>query len=159
MEFKNRDFAPPCNDAGDADLADDNSGSLVLVDGVSVGVLPPIVTLSRKGSHRGGERKASEFSATVVPAASTDGENSDAVVIHVAREGESAALPPATTPTATATIGGNRCRRAPHRRSSRWLNPRRVLIFFATLSSMGTLVLLYFTLSMAKVTGGDANAR
>ncbi|KAG0497095.1 hypothetical protein HPP92_001786 [Vanilla planifolia] len=69
------------------------------------------------------------------------------------------ALPPATTPTATATIGGNRCRRAPHRRSSRWLNPRRVLIFFATLSSMGTLVLLYFTLSMAKVTGGDANAR
>ncbi|XP_076952199.1 uncharacterized protein LOC143625857 [Bidens hawaiensis] len=30
------------------------------------------------------------------------------------------------------------------------INPRRILFFFATLSSMGTILLIYFTLSMAK---------
>ncbi|XP_076893734.1 uncharacterized protein LOC143545804 [Bidens hawaiensis] len=30
------------------------------------------------------------------------------------------------------------------------INPRRILFFFATLSSMGTILLIYFTLSLAK---------
>lgn len=34
-----------------------------------------------------------------------------------------------------------------------FINPRRVLFFFATLSSMGTIVLIYFTLSVSKLTG------
>ncbi|MCD7452143.1 hypothetical protein HAX54_015162 [Datura stramonium] len=40
--------------------------------------------------------------------------------------------------------------------SSSWtIDPRRILIFFATLSSMGTILLIYFTLSMAKFNGAD----
>ncbi|XP_042383772.1 uncharacterized protein LOC121975885 [Zingiber officinale] len=37
------------------------------------------------------------------------------------------------------------------RPASPWLNPNRVVIVFAALSSMGTLILLYFTLSMVKL--------
>ncbi|KAM3343693.1 putative protein isoform X1 [Capsicum galapagoense] len=40
--------------------------------------------------------------------------------------------------------------------SSPWaIDPRRILIFFATLSSMGTILLIYFTLSMTKLNGED----
>lgn len=35
------------------------------------------------------------------------------------------------------------------------VDPRRVVLFFATLSSMGTLLLIYFTLSMGKLSGDD----
>ncbi|XP_044462045.1 uncharacterized protein LOC123193252 isoform X2 [Mangifera indica] len=42
-------------------------------------------------------------------------------------------------------------RRNSFKRSSLWvLDPKRVLLFFATLSSMGTILLIYFTLSMSK---------
>ncbi|KAK9155836.1 hypothetical protein Sjap_003316 [Stephania japonica] len=34
--------------------------------------------------------------------------------------------------------------------NARFISPRRVLFFFATISSMGTLLLLYFTLFMAR---------
>ncbi|XVE87844.1 hypothetical protein DITRI_Ditri19aG0020800 [Diplodiscus trichospermus] len=40
----------------------------------------------------------------------------------------------------------------------RWLlDPKRILLFFATLSSMGTILLIYFTLSISKM-NGDENA-
>ncbi|XP_019171555.1 PREDICTED: uncharacterized protein LOC109167093 isoform X2 [Ipomoea nil] len=40
--------------------------------------------------------------------------------------------------------------------SSSWtLDPRRILLFFATLSSMGTILLIYFTLSIGTKLGGD----
>lgn len=40
--------------------------------------------------------------------------------------------------------------------SSSWtLHPRRILLFFATLSSMGTILLIYFTLSIGTKLGGD----
>ncbi|KAJ3670387.1 hypothetical protein LUZ60_010711 [Juncus effusus] len=55
---------------------------------------------------------------------------------------------------------GGKFRRMNSRRlPAPWLNPRRVLFVFATLSSMGTLILLYFTLSMGKMTSEDSNAR
>lgn len=58
--------------------------------------------------------------------------------------------------TAAATeskIGG---RRFSFRRSTNWtIDPRRILLFFATLSSMGTMLLIYFTLSIAKLNGED----
>ncbi|XP_042418799.1 uncharacterized protein LOC122007092 [Zingiber officinale] len=48
--------------------------------------------------------------------------------------------------------GGRWNNRVGTRRSaSPWLNPNRVVIVFAALSSMGTLILLYFTLSMVKL--------
>lgn len=58
----------------------------------------------------------------------------------------------ATTATES-KIGG---RRFSFRRSTNWtIDPRRILLFFATLSSMGTMLLIYFTLSIAKLNGED----
>lgn len=45
------------------------------------------------------------------------------------------------------------------RRPAPWLDPRRVVFLFATLSSVGTLILLYFTLSMSRAdSSGSAGA-
>ncbi|KAL2349521.1 hypothetical protein Fmac_003521 [Flemingia macrophylla] len=68
--------------------------------------------------------------------------------------------------TMTANISGNntenKCitRRNSFRRPSSWaLDPKRVLLLFATLSSMGTMLLIYFTLTISKQSadeyGGD----
>ncbi|KAK6797677.1 hypothetical protein RDI58_005379 [Solanum bulbocastanum] len=55
--------------------------------------------------------------------------------------------------TTESKIGG---RRFSFRRSTNWtIDPRRILLFFATLSSMGTMLLIYFTLSIAKLNGED----
>ncbi|XP_057462861.1 uncharacterized protein LOC130752975 isoform X2 [Actinidia eriantha] len=60
-----------------------------------------------------------------------------------------------------AAAGEVRCggKRLSFRRSSpSWaIDPRRILLFFATLSSMGTILLIYFTLSMSKL-GGEESA-
>ncbi|CAL9052631.1 unnamed protein product [Musa banksii] len=67
---------------------------------------------------------------------------------------------PRTVHVAIAAAGG-RCRRAGGRlRPSRWCNPRRVLFVFASLSCMGTLILVYFTMAMGRMTttaSGDPN--
>ncbi|XAR53759.1 hypothetical protein NMG60_11022435 [Bertholletia excelsa] len=48
-------------------------------------------------------------------------------------------------------------RRSFKRSAPSWaLDPRRILIFFATLSSMGTILLIYFTLAMARPSGDDS---
>lgn len=39
--------------------------------------------------------------------------------------------------------------------SSPWLDPKRVLLIFASLSSIGTILLIYFTLSINKMSGDD----
>ncbi|KAK8591878.1 hypothetical protein V6N13_062474 [Hibiscus sabdariffa] len=59
----------------------------------------------------------------------------------------------------TATESRFNLRRNNSRRySSPWIfDPKRVLFLFATLSSMGTILLIYFTLSIYK-TNGDGNA-
>ncbi|KAJ0966103.1 hypothetical protein J5N97_027241 [Dioscorea zingiberensis] len=114
-------------------------------------------TLSRKGSQRVGEKAAE---AEAEPARVSTGEShrlggpeKEAFLLHVADEGEGCTVNHATTPT-------GKSKRIPSRRrsSSSWIDPRRVLIFFATLSSMGTLILLYFTISMS-MTSSDADAR
>ncbi|KAJ8534919.1 hypothetical protein K7X08_016647 [Anisodus acutangulus] len=64
----------------------------------------------------------------------------------------------ASTNGATAIDSKGVSRRFSFRRSSSssWtIDPRRILIFFATLSSMGTILLIYFTLSMTKFSGED----
>lgn len=61
---------------------------------------------------------------------------------------------PATTTATTETKLGSR--RNSFKRSSWTIDPRRMLLFFATMSSMGTILLIYLTLSMKNV-GGDAN--
>lgn len=56
----------------------------------------------------------------------------------------------------TPTAGGAK-RRRPGRRVPGWRDPRKILFAFAALSSVGTLILLYFTLSMGKMTSGQAD--
>ncbi|KAK1375174.1 Axin-1 like [Heracleum sosnowskyi] len=58
-----------------------------------------------------------------------------------------------TTATTESKLGS---RRNSFKRSSWTIDPRRMLLFFATMSSMGTILLIYLTLSMRNV-GGDAN--
>ncbi|XVF27812.1 hypothetical protein REPUB_Repub14bG0141100 [Reevesia pubescens] len=64
-----------------------------------------------------------------------------------------------TITTGYATESRLSLRRNSFRRSPPpWLlNPKRILMFFATLSSMGTVLLIYFTLSVSKM-NGDENA-
>ncbi|KAI7730546.1 hypothetical protein M8C21_017723 [Ambrosia artemisiifolia] len=63
-----------------------------------------------------------------------------------------------TTSTATDTGTPSTKSRLVGKRSSSFkqtsiINPTRIVFFFATLSSMGTILLIYFTLSMAKYNG------
>ncbi|XP_074326061.1 uncharacterized protein LOC141664084 isoform X2 [Apium graveolens] len=60
-----------------------------------------------------------------------------------------------TTP-ATTTESKLGSRRNSFKRSSWTIDPRRMLLFFATMSSIGTILLIYLTLSMKNV-GGDAS--
>jgi len=48
-------------------------------------------------------------------------------------------------------------RRRPNRRVPVWRDPRKILFAFAALSSVGTLILLYFTLSMGTKAGGQGD--
>ncbi|XP_006657785.1 uncharacterized protein LOC102710713 [Oryza brachyantha] len=108
---------------------------------------PKVVrSLSRKG-----ERK---------PAADGDGNGAagtgkrpplSPLFVHVAAADDMSGLRPVHTPVA-GTPGGKSRRLG--RQPAPWLDPRRVVFFFATLSSVGTLILLYFTLSMSKMGGG-----
>lgn len=130
--------------------------------------------LSRKGSFRSGERKTNPnavnekdtyFTASSPRASSLLGGGStpekpmaltssndqhtpqthNHQITIVAGHGGAAAT--------ESKIGG---RRFSFRRSSNWtIDPRRILLFFATLSSMGTMLLIYFTLSIAKLNGED----
>ncbi|KAE9596464.1 hypothetical protein Lalb_Chr16g0376351 [Lupinus albus] len=60
--------------------------------------------------------------------------------------------------TTTTTASENKCiiRRNSFRRVSSWgMDPKRVLLFFATLSSMGTMLLIYFTLTISNQNADD----
>ncbi|XP_039849450.1 uncharacterized protein LOC120708311 isoform X2 [Panicum virgatum] len=48
-------------------------------------------------------------------------------------------------------------RRRANRRVPGWRDPRKILFAFAALSSVGTLILLYFTLSMGTKAGGQGD--
>ncbi|XP_070009259.1 uncharacterized protein [Nicotiana sylvestris] len=131
--------------------------------------------LSRKGSLRGGEKRTN-FNAmnekdtnlmAISPRANTP-EKTAAVTVGTADHRTPDIHNQITAAAATSSVvaangvtaneskvGG---RRFSFRRSSSpsWtIDPRRILIFFATLSSIGTILLIYFTLSMTKVTGED----
>ncbi|URE27710.1 hypothetical protein MUK42_33340 [Musa troglodytarum] len=103
---------------------------------------------SRKGSHGSGVEK--EKSKTVAGeehhgAGGPGWAEKSPLAVHVAIEGEAVGLPRAMAPTPD----GARWRRVGARRpTSRWLDPSGLVIVFATLSCMGTLILLYLTLSM-----------
>ncbi|XXG69219.1 hypothetical protein AAC387_Pa06g2144 [Persea americana] len=104
-------------------------------------------SLSRKGYQRGGEMKSSERETT--DASSQGGLTAEKAAIDVPPEW----APSTVSNNATEEIRlrrYSRCNSNVSRRSS-WIDPRKVLLFFATLSSMGTLILLYFTLSISNI--------
>lgn len=137
-------------------------------------------SLSRKASQRGGEKKPNSVAsidadavlATSSPRAALAGgstlEKPVAVVVAAAAAGGTIDHHPvgsqvhhhiAITAGNISTITESRfiSRRYSFRRASpSWLiDPRRILFFFATLSSMGTILLIYFTLSIKRLGGDD----
>ncbi|XP_059661699.1 uncharacterized protein LOC132307838 isoform X2 [Cornus florida] len=139
-------------------------------------------SLSRIGSQRGGEKKIKEssgnerdvFLGTSTPRAALGGasvpEKSMVVTVGATDHpispqvhhqitiitGGNISSSSSTTTTTESKCGG---KRFSFRRSSPScaIDPRKILFFFATLSSMGTILLIYFTLSMGKLNGdGDA---
>ncbi|XP_020092028.1 uncharacterized protein LOC109712703 isoform X1 [Ananas comosus] len=120
---------------------------------------PLVKSFSRKGSQRNGGGGDATLPGELTSSTRFDSNSGGpgekpTIVVHVAGDGGQNGH---FTAAPTATPPGGKCRRIA-RRHSPWLDPRRVLFVFATLSSMGTLILLYFTLSMGKMTQGDSDA-
>ncbi|XP_045816329.1 uncharacterized protein LOC123909533 isoform X1 [Trifolium pratense] len=126
-------------------------------------------SLSRKGSQRVGDRKinglttlqihdnkdclsamcspiATHSGTPILPAAMAVVSADHSINPHAHQQSN---IGGTTTTTTTTTTEGRSSltRRNSFIRSSSWtVDPKRVLIFFATLSSMGTMLLIYFTL-------------
>ncbi|XP_059292864.1 uncharacterized protein LOC132046298 isoform X2 [Lycium ferocissimum] len=136
--------------------------------------------LSRKGSFRSGDRKtnsnaanekdtnftASSSRASLLGGGSTP-EKAMALTSIVGASDNSISSPlthnqitivagHGGATTTESKVGGRRFSFRRSSSSSNWtIDPRRILLFFATLSSMGTMLLIYFTLSIAKLNGED----
>ncbi|CAN1222291.1 hypothetical protein LINGRAPRIM_LOCUS539 [Linum grandiflorum] len=120
-------------------------------------------SLSRKGFIRGGgggDKKAAEASSAALVGGSMPemGTKTTTTVAHSANSNgqghhQITITSAASNIKATTTVDG-RCavRRNSFKRSqASWLlDPRKVLFFFATLSSIGTLLLICFTLSIVQ---------
>ncbi|KAA8515465.1 hypothetical protein F0562_018924 [Nyssa sinensis] len=128
-------------------------------------------SLSRKGSPQSNEKKINsstvrEREVTVVATSSPR-----AAVVGASTPEKSMATDYSINPNVhhqitimTGNIGGttttqSKCsgKRFSFRRSPpSWvMDPRRILLYFATLSSMGTILLIYFTLSVGQVSRDD----
>ncbi|KAK9265415.1 hypothetical protein L1049_001664 [Liquidambar formosana] len=133
-------------------------------------------SLSRKGCQRGGEKRTSSSAtanerdtvvATSSPRAALVGAGTPEMPMVVALGSTDHPSNPQVHHQITITASNistntesrwgsrkNSFRRSP---PSWAIDPRKILIFFATLSSMGTILLIYFTLSMSKInTDNDA---
>ncbi|WJX59968.1 hypothetical protein P8452_45229 [Trifolium repens] len=119
-------------------------------------------SLSRKGSQRVGDRKINGLTTLQIH------DNKDVLSAMCSPIGACTPILPAAMAvvsadhsinphahqqsniggsSTTTTTAGSLTRRNSFIRSSSWtIDPKRVLIFFATLSSMGTMLLIYFTL-------------
>ncbi|KAL7616899.1 hypothetical protein Lser_V15G04537 [Lactuca serriola] len=116
-------------------------------------------SLSRKGSQIA-ESVDNERDDSSSPKVDTMSEKSTPVLvvateqqlhhqISIATGGSTTAA--SETPTRSRIIG----KRSNSFKQTSIISPRRILFFFATLSSMGTFLLIYFTLSMAKHSQDD----
>ncbi|RDX66958.1 hypothetical protein CR513_54220, partial [Mucuna pruriens] len=132
-------------------------------------------SLSRKGSQRLGDRKVNSNAtlydkdtvpaicspkATVAgpctlekPAGMVVGPTDHSINPHIHHQITMTANNMSGTPTESKCMTRRNSFRRP---SSSWaLDPKRVLLFFATLSSMGTMLLIYFTLAINKQSADD----
>ncbi|XP_057732983.1 uncharacterized protein LOC130948285 [Arachis stenosperma] len=128
-------------------------------------------SLSRKGSQRGGDRKVNgnvslherdTVPTTSSPKAAMAGCNTLEKSTAVGSTHQSTNPNPPQSHHQITITASNMCstppsesklatRRNSFRRHSSWLlDPKRVLLIFATLSSMGTLLLIFFTLAISK---------
>ncbi|XP_057796916.1 uncharacterized protein LOC131012951 [Salvia miltiorrhiza] len=123
---------------------------------------------SRKGPTSGAaDKKINPTAAAAAAAVEASSRATSPLVVVVAHDTSDRATSPKihhhqitikkgslSSPSAETKHGG---KRFGHRHSAqcRFLDPRRVVVFFATLSSMGTVLLIYFTLSMGKLNGND----
>ncbi|XP_047944095.1 uncharacterized protein LOC125190751 isoform X2 [Salvia hispanica] len=119
--------------------------------------------LSRKGSMRPAERKVSsnerDVSMIATSPRATLTLEKQAVVVAGPHDHSLTTTPQLhhqiTITNGCITAAAETTKRFGFRRSSQtWtINPRRILFFFATISCMGTILLIYFTLSMGKLNG------
>ncbi|KAJ1423757.1 hypothetical protein SESBI_12028 [Sesbania bispinosa] len=126
-------------------------------------------SLSRKGSQRGGDRNANgnvtlhdkdTVPTTCSPKAALLGsctaEKSTVVALGSTQNSSNPQVHHQITITASnicSPTAESKCitRRNSFRRPSSWLlDPKKVLLIFATLSSMGTMLLIYLTLAISK---------
>ncbi|KAK1304909.1 hypothetical protein QJS10_CPB11g01219 [Acorus calamus] len=106
-------------------------------------------TLSRKGSQRVEKKAAPEADSPPHKGDAVGVRDKALIVVHQAQ----IASDPSVTNQAEV-----KPRKHGRRSPTSFVDPRRVLVFFATLSSLGTLILLYFTLSMGRMGGDDASS-
>lgn len=111
--------------------------------GTPAAAAPPRTPKVMRSLSRKGERKPADGDAN----GTAGGGEKPQLFVHVAGGDLGDARLVVHTPVA-GTPGGKSRRLG--RRPAPWLDPRRVVLLFATLSSVGTLILLYFTLSMSK---------
>ncbi|XP_020396022.1 uncharacterized protein [Zea mays] len=117
-------------------------------------------SLSRKGDRKPADPDAN---ANANGTAGGGGSERPQLFVHVAAGelGDAPGSARLVVHTPLAGTPGSKSRRF-GRRPAPWLDPRRVVLLFATLSSVGTLILLYFTLSMSRAdtsSGGASDAR
>ncbi|KAF8410688.1 hypothetical protein HHK36_003221 [Tetracentron sinense] len=169
-------FFGPCLDANFDDKSEKSDSFVVDIESFSHSTDKEITansritlqrSLSRKVPQRDAERRTSSTTITATDQRDT---------IAAADASPKAALSGACTPEKPVIvplvvrttepfspqgqhIAESRCSRrygGGRRSPPCWaMDPRRILFFFATLSSMGTIILIYFTLSISKFNGDD----
>ncbi|KAM1139153.1 hypothetical protein ACFX2I_036860 [Malus domestica] len=126
--------------------------------------------VSRKWSQRGGEKKIirnvnsndKEVSSTTTSHFGSSTPEKSPLAVGTIDQSSNPHVHHQITVTAanigTTTEGRCVVRRNSFRRSSSWgIDPKRVLFFFATMSSIGTILLIYFTLSIAKYNADETS--
>ncbi|XP_042424111.1 uncharacterized protein LOC122011794 [Zingiber officinale] len=135
----------------DGEKSDDG---FVAVNVAELGVAvdrPPATprTMSKSLSRKGGPPRSSGGGVgggEAVSVLTLDGPGVKDKPLYVAVEGEAEVA-------ASAAVNRHR-RAATGRRPPGWRDPRRVLLVFASLSCMGTLILLYFTIAISRMNNG-----
>ncbi|KAL5730928.1 hypothetical protein ACHQM5_003707 [Ranunculus cassubicifolius] len=104
-------------------------------------------------------RKASQRERNRMSSGDTDEFSTATTITGNCETDKSIASPMASSGTKDSTrITTMRCNSMKYSKErTSFIDPKRVVLFSATLSSMGTMVLIYLTLSISKISGGDTN--
>ncbi|XP_074566885.1 uncharacterized protein LOC141823497 [Curcuma longa] len=138
---------PPRNDG---DKPDEGFVAVNVAELVAAADRPPATPRSmiKSLSRKGGPPRSGGVGGEAIAVATAEGSSAKDKPLYVAVERDAEAA-------ATAAVNRHR-RAATGRRPAAWRDPRRVLLVFASLSCMGTLILLYFTLTMSRMNTGTS---